>query len=1066
MTIQQMFLGLGAADGPKYVDDYMSTVYYVGDGQPNRVIETGIDLSSDGGAVFIRAANDNRLGVGGAMAWGPGRGFGLTDSISGASGAWWAMNGTYYSATGSNGGLVSNFGNGTVTVADFTASFSGADFNKRQVSNANMTYVNYDSSGYKAAKGYKPMQYIMYVHRQLEGYFKIVQYTGNGGSRSISHDLGAAPGICIALSAGGGTASWWSYAPSSGVQGGSSNFQGTDGYKGNYPVFSSDPNSSTLYINQQYNSNNQVYTLYLWARAESNSKIFGDGENECFAYSNATKSSGWTYDTRPRFDNIFGPAGGTPGMIINYWNRPSYSANNIPFVSDYTAFGTPQGYSEDLRCNKYSSGGLGAYFKGDSGGGYVAFKSNRRHMHTWLGGTDGGSNTLDPAGHGMYIANNPSDGASRKTCAMVWRYADMKPPEHGSDLFNASWLSNSSYTDRTKPFCQGNSRVDWMVCSAEGGWEDKHLVCRSQAWTQTPGHNKLTFTTNGFVKSSQNNYDQERMSPWLRGHVGAGSQAPGFSTGYGLRFTYGFKDRNKAFHHWALWRENSGTHAHNFNAVPKMMLIKKVIDNNQQSASSYNSAWWVYHAGLNGGSSPQNYAIRLDSDAAKQSGSSFWGNTAPTATQYTVGNNNDWSGVSTNSLFCEDDESKMLVSMWGDVDGIQKIGSYTGNGSFVNVDCGFTDGVRFLLIKREDGTGDWYVFDHAHGLGGGQYIDEAVFRTTGTHSWTCPSGVSSVCAVCVGGGGGGYYVHSVADRSGGGGGGLGWKNNISVTAGQSYTVVVGTYGNNNNIGGDSYFINTSTVKGGGGGSATDGGDGGSYTGDGGGNGGHGAAASSTHSGNKGGGGGGAGGYSGNGGIGLNNSTATWPYYANAKGNGGGGSGSLLSHSEGGGGVGLYGEGESGEIGYQTGTGDSTNGVKAPGGAGSAPPGWRHGFEGVQPSNGPRQYLYGGGVVGDQSSAGQRNYGWNGGVRLVWSTNASETVAFPSTNVGCARPPYNKWNVKMANTTYDEKHVCSLPTGFGVHDSNVLNINNAKYIFLAVSGADNTWKNRSPSNATG
>ena len=79
---------------------------------------------------------------------------------------------------------------------------------------------------------------------------------------------------------------------------------------------------TTLYLNSAYNYNNNVYTLYMWARATSNSKIFGDGENECFTYSNATKSSGWTYNSRPQFTNIFGPAGGTPGMIINYWNKP------------------------------------------------------------------------------------------------------------------------------------------------------------------------------------------------------------------------------------------------------------------------------------------------------------------------------------------------------------------------------------------------------------------------------------------------------------------------------------------------------------------------------------------------------------------------------------------------------------------------------------------------------------------------------------------------------------------------------------------------------------------------
>jgi hypothetical protein len=48
--------------------------------------------------------------------------------------------------------------------------------------------------------------------------------------------------------------------------------------------------------------------------------------------------------------------------------------------------------------------------------------------------------------------------------------------------------------------------------------------------------------------------------------------------------------------------------------------------------------------------------------------------------------------------------------------GVSKVGSYTGNGSSQTVNCGFTAGARFILIKRTDSTGDWYVWDSARGI--------------------------------------------------------------------------------------------------------------------------------------------------------------------------------------------------------------------------------------------------------------------------------------------------------------------------------------------------------------
>ena len=53
--------------------------------------------------------------------------------------------------------------------------------------------------------------------------------------------------------------------------------------------------------------------------------------------------------------------------------------------------------------------------------------------------------------------------------------------------------------------------------------------------------------------------------------------------------------------------------------------------------------------------------------------------------------------------------------------------------------------------------------------------------------WTCPTNVTSVSVVCIGGGGGGNGGGFGIGGAGGGGGGLGYKNNISVTPGQTYT---------------------------------------------------------------------------------------------------------------------------------------------------------------------------------------------------------------------------------------------------------------------------------------
>lgn len=245
-------------------------------------------------------------------------------------------------------------------------------------------------------------------------------------------------------------------------------------------------------------------------------------------------------------------------------------------------------------------------------------------------------------------------------------------------------------------------------------------------------------------------------------------------------------------------------------------------------------------------------------------------------------------------------------------------------------------------------------------------VGQVAYTTPGTYSWTCPANVTSVSVVTVGGGGGrGNGVFQ-----GGGGGGLGYKNNISVTPGALYTVVVGAGGGAGANGGNSYFISAVTVQGGGG---TYAGAGGTFVGDGGGNGG----ASNTGSFS---GGGGAGGYTGNGGAAGVTSGAGGPGNA---GSGGGGGGGSSYYATAGGGVGILGQGANGTAGGTGGTASS-----AGGGGGS---GGENGKNYIGTGAGA---LYGGG--GLLSDGGGSVDGGNGAVRIIWP---GTTRQFPSTNTG-------------------------------------------------------------------
>ena len=63
-----------------------------------------------------------------------------------------------------------------------------------------------------------------------------------------------------------------------------------------------------------------------------------------------------------------------------------------------------------------------------------------------------------------------------------------------------------------------------------------------------------------------------------------------------------------------------------------------------------------------------------------------------------------------------DSGATYVAYLYASCPGVSKVGSYTGNGSSQTINCGFAAGARFVMIKRTDSTGDWYVWDTARGI--------------------------------------------------------------------------------------------------------------------------------------------------------------------------------------------------------------------------------------------------------------------------------------------------------------------------------------------------------------
>jgi hypothetical protein len=138
------------------------------------------------------------------------------------------------------------------------------------------------------------------------------------------------------------------------------------------------------------------------------------------------------------------------------------------------------------------------------------------------------------------------------------------------------------------------------------------------------------------------------------------------------------------------------TVTHNLGVAPEMYIIKR--------RDGTGTNWAIYSAYL----SPANDKNLYFTTAGESTNTNIW--STPTSTTFGIGTGLQ-SAAALNA-----NGSNYVAYLFATCAGVSKCTAFTGTGTLQTINCGFTAGSRFVLIKRTDAAGDWYVWDSSRGL--------------------------------------------------------------------------------------------------------------------------------------------------------------------------------------------------------------------------------------------------------------------------------------------------------------------------------------------------------------
>jgi len=533
--------------------------------------------------------------------------------------------------------------------------------------------------------------YASWTFRKQPKFFDVVTYTGNGVSgRTIAHNLGSVPG-CIIVKATSNSAEGLVYHRSLGntkyLTLFSTSTAAADTWSSAWNDTSPTSTNFTVGNGSNSNANGWTFVAYLFAHDAGG---FGAGGTDnvisCGSYTGNGSSNG------PEVNLGYEPQFVMIRAAENVRTSPT-SYNNWAMVDVMRGMPNPSsgtGYA------------LGANTSEAENGGYLAAGS-----------------TVYPTATGFKIGTSESM-YNYNGCTYIYiaiRRGPMKVPTDGTKVFNTT-LYTGNASSRTVTFSSAMPYTDMGIWRARTGSTNEF----NDGWWTTDRLRGMTSLVSGGGETTKG-----LLTAYTNAEAGGApytvvNNTYELTSGTSLNVSsatflnYMFR-RAPSFMDVVCYTGNGSTQniSHNLGVVPELMIVKV------RSVSG--DDWVVYCSKLTDANIVN---LRLNKTQAVDYNGDMWDATTPTATAFRVGS----------SVLSNYNGQTLVAYLFATCPGVSKVGSYTGTGALQTVNCGFTSAARFVLIKRTDSTGGWFVYDSARGLQSGNdpymLLNSTAAEVTGT----------------------------------------------------------------------------------------------------------------------------------------------------------------------------------------------------------------------------------------------------------------------------------------------------------------------------------------------
>lgn len=500
-----------------------------------------------------------------------------------------------------------------------------------------------------------------WTFRKQAGFFDVVTYSnaGTGNTKTVSHNLGAVPAVIIIKDINDSNEGWVVYHTSLGT----GKFLNLNSTSAAVNVSMVQSVSSTNFVLQSDRSgvnhggsaNSHSYVAYLFAHDDQS---FGDDSDESIIKCGSYTSTG----------------NSVTGIPIDLGFEPQW-------ILQKNATSTSTSY----------------WMIADTMRGLIV-KDGSNYPDVQVLKPNATDTEADPSILSINSTGFTSHGGFNNGDKIIYIAIrrPMKPPETGSDALQiVSTPYNFSYPVMTVSNNNSNTRADVVLNTQRVNSSSlsqpifmQFLKKVTESYSTT---GNITTSSVGVTTSSQNSatsnaplfYNPKQNPGWLASTVVG-------STLYGFKRRPGFFDASIA---------NIGSYtasgSHGLGVVPEMILGKRL---------DANGDFFVFHKDLTKNTDGKvNQNLKLNSSAAPQNAS---GN----------GYYQDISTTNYSTYWWPSTTGQAIHYLFATLPGVSKVGSYTGTGTTNNIDCGFSSSARFILIRRSNTTGDWYLWDSVRGI--------------------------------------------------------------------------------------------------------------------------------------------------------------------------------------------------------------------------------------------------------------------------------------------------------------------------------------------------------------